>query len=87
MYYPELEIVHSQLSDILQAIFTDLFKDDFLLFRKLHMFVAMGYIKFMKSVPISLLNNNYTICHKQYDCGFVLYCLLIVLVSQPCRIE
>ena len=78
MYYPELEIVHSQLSDILQAIFTDLFKDDFLLFRKLHMFVAMGYIEVMKSAPIFLLNNNYTICRKQYDCGFSLYCLLIV---------
>ena len=77
MYYPELEIVHSQLSDILQAIFTDHFKDDFLLFRKLYMFVAMGYIKVMKSAPI-FLNNNYTICHKQYDCGFSLYCLLIV---------
>ena len=58
MYYPELEIVHSQLSDILQVIFTDLFKDAFLLFRKLYMFVAMGYIKVMKSAPIFLLNNN-----------------------------
>ena len=78
MHYPELETVHSQLSDILQAIFTDLFNNDFLLVRKLHMFVAMGYIKVMKSATISLLNNNYTICHKQYDCGFSLYCLLIV---------